>query len=113
MPQRPYQLPSGCWSPLEPRDRAPHRLESRDVTECASIERQRAQIGGRRIEQRAVIGEWDVVEIVIVVVGIGTRRAAIMTLQADDPFARAVDRGIEDLPRSARAHGPRHHDHRV
>ena len=50
-----------------------------------------ADVGGRRIEQRAVIGERNVVEVVVDIVGIERRPAAIAALQALDPFDAARD----------------------
>ncbi len=52
----------------------------------------RRDIRARRIEQRAVIGEGDVVEIVVGVVDIEGSPAAIAALHADEPFRRAGDR---------------------
>src|SRR5258705_10625403 len=49
---------------------------------------------GRRIEQRAVIGEWNIVEIIFEIVDVEGGPAAIAALHALDPFAAARDRGI-------------------
>ena len=51
----------------------------------------RADVRGRRIEQRAVIGEGNVVEVMIDIVGIEGGPAAIAALQAVDPFDAAGD----------------------
>ena len=51
----------------------------------------RRDIRGRRIEQRAMIGEGNVVEIVIGVVGIEGAPAAVAALHAHDPFRGSVD----------------------
>src|SRR6516165_9463067 len=59
-----------------------------------------ADIFGRRIEQRAVIGERYIVEIVIFVVAVERAPAAVDALHADDPLLGAIDRGgIVPLPR--------------
>ena len=58
----------------------------------------RRHVGRRRIEQRAVIGEGDVVEIVISVIGVERAPAAVAALQALDPFARPRDRRRIMLP---------------
>ena len=61
-----------------------------------------ADIRGRRIEQRAMIGERNVVEIVIDIVGIEGRPAAVAALQAGDPFDAARDRLVVAWNRRAR-----------
>ena len=48
-------------------------------------------IGRRGVEQRAVIGERDVVQIVVRVVGIKRSPAAISALHPDDPLGRAIN----------------------
>jgi len=60
------------------------------------------EVRGRRIEQRAVIGERDVVEIVVGIVGIEGAEAAIPALQTDDPFARRSIAASKTAPRSPR-----------
>ncbi len=52
----------------------------------------RADIGARRVEQRAVIGERDVIEIEMHVVGVERAPPAVAALHAEDPFLGAVDR---------------------
>src|SRR6185312_16943423 len=52
----------------------------------------RRYVGGRRVEQRAVIGERDVVQGIMRVVGVERAPAAVLALHADDPLAGAVDR---------------------
>ena len=47
----------------------------------------RANVLSRGVEQCAVIGERDIVEILVVVVGVEGAPAAIAALHADDPFA--------------------------
>src|SRR5258707_13955672 len=49
---------------------------------------------GRRIEQRAVIGVRNIVEIIFEIVDVEGGPAAITALHALDPFAAARDRGI-------------------
>ena len=66
-----------------------------------------ADVGGRRIEQRAMIGEGNVVEVVIDIVGIERRPAAIAALQALDPFDAARDGLVVGLPAPASALAPR------
>src|SRR5665213_3004586 len=51
----------------------------------------RGDILGRRIEQRAVIGVGDVVQVIIFIVGVEGRPAAVAALHADQPFSRALD----------------------
>ena len=48
-----------------------------------------ADIGRRRVEQRAVIGKGNVVEVVIDVVGVEGAPAAILTLQSHGPLGAA------------------------
>src|SRR5439155_22495463 len=50
-----------------------------------------ADIGARRIKQRAMIGERNMVEVVMRVVGIERRPTAVAALHAEDPFGRPVD----------------------
>ncbi len=52
----------------------------------------RRDVGGRRIEQRAVVGERDVVEVVVGVVGVEGGETAVAALQALDPLAGPGDR---------------------
>ena len=52
----------------------------------------RADIGCRRIEQGAVIGKWNVVEVMIVVIRIEGAPAAVPALHAFDPLAAARNR---------------------
>ena len=73
-------------------DRAPALVVRRKLRQHRDAARR--DIFGRRIEQRAVIGERDVVEIAVVVVGIEGAPAAILALQTEQPFARARDGGI-------------------
>ena len=69
----------------------------------------RGDVLGRRIEQRAVIGERDVVEIVIFVVGVERAPGAVLALHADDPFARARDRGVVVLAAGQVLHAVHRH----
>ena len=48
----------------------------------------------RRIEQGTVIGERDIIQIIIVIIGIEGAPAAVGALQAFDPLARARDRTV-------------------
>ena len=75
---------------------------------CASSrDAARRDIGGRRIEQRAMIGEGNVVEIVVVVVGVEGAPAAVAALHAGDPFGGARDRhAIAPRGRNGRAPSP-------
>src|ERR1700733_2475736 len=76
----------------------------------------RADIGCRWVKQRAMIGEWNIVEIVINIVGIERRPTAISTLQSFYPFAAASDRiRITAIcqPGSFGTIEPHHHDGRV
>ncbi len=72
----------------------------------------RGDILGRRIEQSAVVGERDVVEIVEFVVGVERAPGAVLALHADDPFARRRDRGAKvALRREPLRAFHRHHHH--
>ena len=70
-------------------DAARHRRAARGRLAELRQHRQaaRGDVLGRRIEQRAVIGERDVVEIIIFVVGVEGAPAAVLALHAHDPFA--------------------------
>ncbi len=72
----------------------------------------RGDVLGRRIEQRAVVGERDVVEVVFEVVDVEGGPAAVAALQALDPLAAARNRLHRSpwLPMPARA-VHRHHHH--
>src|SRR5206468_5047940 len=48
-------------------------------------------IGRRGVQQRAVVGEWDVVQVVVRIVGIKRSPAAISALHPDDPLGGAID----------------------
>ena len=52
----------------------------------------RRYVHGRRIQQRTVIREGDVVEIIVLVFGVKGAPAAVAALHADDPVGGAVDR---------------------
>jgi hypothetical protein len=56
---------------------------------------------GRRIEQRAVIGERNRVEVVVRVVGIEGGEAAVLRLQRDHPVRRAI--GVDAMTAGFRA----------
>ena len=66
----------------------------------------RRDIRGRRIKQRAVIGERDVVQEVMIVVGIEGAPAAIAALHADDPLPRPFHRvGMGGVAVAVQQHG--------
>ena len=85
-----------------------HRFARRGLVSQLAEHRKaaRADVRGGRVEQRAVIGERNVVEIIVVIVGVERAPAAIAALQALDPFAPAVDRLIETV-RATRVERPR------
>ena len=71
-------------------------------------------IGRRRVEQRAVIGEGDVVEVVMGVVSIKGAPAAALALHANGPVRRALDGLVGARRRGAggtamAVHGQHHH----
>ena len=73
-----------------PCARAMHRIVRRHADLRQERDAARGDVGGRRIEQRAVIGERDVVEVVVRVVGSNAPQPPFAALHADDPFrARA------------------------
>src|SRR6516164_7457161 len=51
-----------------------------------------ADIGGRRIEQRAVVGEWDMIEVIVRIVGVKRAPPAVSALHSDHPLCRPVNR---------------------
>ena len=61
-----------------------------DLTEEAHAAR--ADIGGRRVEQGAVVGEGNVVEGVVLVLGVEGAPAAVLVLHGDDPRGCSLDR---------------------
>src|SRR6185437_12409134 len=78
--------------------------EHRDAT--------RRDILGWWIDQCPMIGERNIVEIIINIVDIECRPAAISALQAFDPFGTALDRRIEARAGAGAARSVhRHHDY--
>ena len=115
MPQRPYQLPSGELRALEIVHRGRNR--GRVLRRLAELRQHRhtarGDVLGRRIEQGAVVGERNVVEIVVFVVGVERAPAAVPALQVRGSIpARARSRGDDRSSAStlSRAiHRQRHH----
>ena len=61
------------------------------------------RILGWGIEQGAVIGKRDIVEIAVIVVRVEGAPAAVAALQSGGPFAAALDRGLESHAEIAHA----------
>src|SRR2546429_132242 len=72
-------------------ERALRRLEVTAVAERAEeLEATPGQVFGRRVEQGAVVGEGNVVEVEPLVVGIEGRPAAVLALHAEKPAEPAL-----------------------
>ena len=70
----------------------------------------RGDVLGRGIEQRAVVGERNVVEIIFEIVDVEGGPAAVAALHALDPFAAARDRHIIVLGAGCAPHPIHRHD---
>ena len=81
----------GFLLPAQIRNRTiERRVILRPANACEDGNNPRGHVVGRRIEQRAVIGERNVVEIVFEIVGIERRKAAVAALHPDQPVKRAT-----------------------
>ena len=114
MPQRPNQLPLGLLVGEEVVEPPADGLAGgRRLAELAQHGKAAGgDVGGGRVEQRAVIGEGDVVEVVGGVVDVEGAPAAVGALHAEHPFPRPRDRPVVASRAGLAARAVhRHHDH--
>src|SRR5207247_2520215 len=94
-------------------ERTLRRLESAPVPKRAEeLEAAPGQVLRRRVEQGAVVGERNVVEVEAVVVGIERRPAPVLALHAEEPAEPALLRQSHGVPVEPADLLERHQDHR-